>query len=576
MITLGISGLAHDAAIALVEDGRIRFALEEERVTRRKHQWGFPQRACATALAACGLACSDIDRVAFYWDDRAALMPALVNELRGLFDVSRPTIARMVRRLGAARSQRLVHEELRQLWQDALVPRVTFVDHHLSHALYAYRASGFPRALAVVIDGRGEYASVSAYLCDGDSLSRIRCVAMPASLGFVYGAVTQHLGFRPAADEYRVMGLAAYGRSDPSIDRFFEQLLPITADGFKVNLRFTRYQYAEAIDARWFGDAVDDVLGPPRKPSDPIEPRHADIARAAQSRYEQVVLTMLSDLAREQPSLPLVLAGGCAMNSVCNGRILRECGFPDFYVPAAPGDQGAAIGAAFSTFGYAATAAHVANNRRAQIGPAYTREEIDAAIRERRLPVQPCENPRDRLVDLLCAGQVGGVFLGALEFGPRALGGRSILADPRRADMKDRLNAKIKLREPFRPFAAAILHDQCREYTGREIQSDYMNIVMPVAEDKRSIIPAVMHADGSCRFQTVHELDGSPLGDIIRRFDVRTGVPLLLNTSFNVNGEPIVMTPSDAIDCYLRTDLDFLLMEDVLLRKEPASEVSAW
>ncbi|MBQ0933552.1 hypothetical protein KAK07_24725 [Ideonella sp. 4Y16] len=572
MITLGIAGLAHDAAAAVVEDGRVRFALEEERVTRRKNQWGFPFESCRAALAMCGLTPRDIDRVAFYWDDRAALIPAVLSELRGALDVRRPTLARIVRRWKAVGSNRLVRQALQEIWKNGALPPIDFVDHHLAHALYAHRSSGFERALSVVIDGRGEYASLTVYRCDADRVSCIQRVAMPSSLGFVYGAVTQHLGFHPAADEYRVMGLASFGQQDSALDRFFAALLPITPNGFKVNLHYTRYQHAESTDRRWLSEAVDTVLGPPRHRDGPIESRHADIARALQSRYEEVVLRILSGLARQDPGLPLTLSGGCAMNSVCNGRIFRESGFRDFFVPPAPGDQGAAIGAAFRGFSFRETARHVEFNRRAQVGPRYTREEVEHAVQARGLSPEQNKDPRARVIDLLCQGKVGAVFYGALEFGPRALGGRSILADARRADMKDRVNSKVKFREQFRPFAAAILRERTREYTGHDFRSDYMNLVMPLLSSKRAVVPAVVHEDGSCRFQTVCDLSDSVLRDLLRRFDERTGVPMLLNTSFNVNGEPIVMSPADAINCYLGTDIDFLLMEDVLLCKAAALE----
>jgi len=574
MITLGIAGLAHDAAVAVVQNGKLLFALEEERVTRRKNHWGFPNGAIDAAFAACGLTPAHIDRIAFYWNDRRALVPAALSEIRGLMDARRPTLARIARRWRAARTEPLVKEALRHAWRGAALPPLTFVDHHLSHALYAHRASGFERALAVVIDGRGEYASLTAYVFDRDRTCTVARIAMPASLGFVYGAVTQHLGFQPAADEYRVMGLAPYGHTDTALDSFFADLLQLRSGHFRVNLRYTRFQYNEDVDHPWLDAAVDAALGPPRRKDEPLSQRHADVARAMQVRYETIVLSLLSDLARRHPSLPLVLSGGCAMNSVCNGRIIRESQFPNFFVPAAPGDQGAAVGAALSTFPYDMVALHVDANRQAQLGPRFDRDQIESAVRQRCLRPEQVDDPVGKTVELLCEGRVGGIFMGALEFGPRALGGRSIVADPRRADMKDRVNAKVKLREPFRPFAATILRDRVHEFTGHDFESEYMNVVMPLLREKQALVPAVTHVDGSCRFQTLGEEGPPGFRNLVHRFAERTGVPMLLNTSFNVNGEPIVMSPADAIDCFLRTDIEFLLLEDVLLCK-PAPDLKA-
>lgn len=567
MITIGIAGLAHDAAVAIVRDGELLFALEEERVTRGKNDWGFPHGAIDVAMSACSLEPPNVDRIAFYWNDRAAFLRATLCEVGGILDVHRPTLARIARRWRAVRSHAMVEEALARSWRGAAMPSIDYVDHHLCHAIYAHRASGFDRALAVVIDGRGEYASLTAYVFDRDQVRLVYRIAMPASLGFVYGAVTQHLGFQPAADEYRVMGLAPYGHADGALDAFFSKLLPLTSNGFTVDLRYTRYQYCENVRDCWFHPAVDEALGPPRSKGDPLSQHHANVARAMQARYETIVLSMLSRLARWHPGLPLVLSGGCAMNSVCNGRILRESRFPGFYVPPAPGDQGAAVGAALSTFPYESAARHAESNRKAHLGPVFDRNQIASAVRERGLRPERVDDAVGRTVALLCEGRVGGIFMGALEFGPRALGGRSIVADPRRSDMKDRVNAKVKLRESFRPFAAAILRERVREFTGHDFESEYMNIVMPLLGDKHGVVPAVTHVDGSCRFQTVREGASHGFRNLVHRFAEQTGVPMLLNTSFNVNGEPIVMTPADAIDCYLRTDIDFLLLEDVLLCK---------
>ena len=568
VVTLGISALAHDPAVAVVEDGKVLFAVEEERVTRKKNAWVFPTQALDLALKTCQMGKSDVSQIAFYWDDAGTLLPALWAEWPGLFSPHVRSARRMMHRLRAARSNSLLRQTIEKLWHPLPPPRMRFLEHHMTHATYAYRASGFDRALAVVVDGRGEFASLTVYRCEGNSIRRVHQVNMPASLGFVYAAVTQYLGFNPAADEYRVMGLAPYGKEDANLRAFFEQLLARKHSGFQVDLRFTQYQNSEALTESWLSPAVTRYLGPRRTPQEDLEQRHADIAYALQFRYEEVLLGLLADLARANPGQPLVLAGGCAMNSVCNGRIARERIFPDLYIPPAPGDQGAAVGAALSVYDYSESARHHEVNRRAQLGPRYTAGEITESVFESGVAFETPRDPCLEVASLLASGQVGAVFEGAMEFGPRALGNRSILADPRQNFMKDRVNSKVKLREPFRPFAAAILRERTREYTDHDFDSEYMNMVMPVLPRMRGVIPAVTHADGSCRFQTVCRSRNAFLWNLINSFAGMTGVPAVLNTSFNINGEPIVMTPRDAVRCFLGTDIDFLLLETLLLRKD--------
>lgn len=567
MITIGISALAHDPAIAVVKDGQLLFALEEERVNRDKRACGFPSNALALTLALCQLEKERVSNIAYYWNDLGTLPLALLAEVRYVWSPYINTVTRMVDRVRAARSNALIREQINECWRPYSSPPIHFVDHHLSHAVYGHRLSGFKRALAVVIDGRGEFASLSAYLLNGERANCLQRVHMPASLGFVYGAVTQHLGFRPVCDEYRIMGLAAYGKRDEKLTSFFARLLPRRHIGFTVDMQYTNYQNSENPKLKWLSDKALEHLGQPRDPVAPIEQFHADIANALQSRYEDVVLGLLTDLANAYPTYPLVLTGGCAMNSACNGHILRAKLFPDVYVPPAPGDQGAAAGAALSLHPFSSTSNHLLSNRKAQLGPRYSDGEVEAYLHKIDFPYRKPANPIREVALLLRMGRIGAVFQGPMEFGPRALGNRSILADPRPSDMRMRLNAKIKFREEFRPFAASILREHVSEYTGHDFESEYMNIVMPVLQNKRDLIPAVIHADGSCRFQTVHKAENNFLWRLIHEFHHFTGVPLLINTSFNVNGEPIVMTPCDAFQCFCKTNIDFLLIQNFLLTK---------
>lgn len=571
MISIGISALGHDPAIAIVRDGEILYAVEEERVSRVKGEWCFPERALDQALDHCGFALNDVTDVAYYWNDLGSLPEAFRAEARSLLDRRVPTVHRLLRRIAAAFSNRKMTEIVRRRWGNHNVPRVSFIDHHHAHAHYAFRVSGFQRALVVVLDGRGENASVSVYVGEDGGLALTDRTYMPASLGFVYGAITQHLGFRPASDEYRVMGLAPYGVARDSLDRFFERLLRCERGRLIVDHRYTNYQRSEHPDCPWLSPRAFEWLGPPRLRDQPVESRHADIARALQARYEAVAFAILEEYKEKHPDLPLVLAGGCAMNSVFNGKLVRSRLFEEVFIPAAPGDQGAAIGAALSLFSHRQTSLHVASNRSARLGPAFSREVIIAALKDVDLPFTEPADLVAEIARLMANGQIGGLFEGRMEFGPRALGGRSIIADPRPRAMRDRINAAVKLREPFRPFAASILAPRVAEYVdaGCDFESPYMNMVMPVRAERRDAIAAVCHVDGSCRFQTVSSRE-SFIYRLIEAFDAVTGIPMILNTSFNQNGEPIVMSPSNAISCFARTSLDFLVIGDFLVRREPA------
>jgi carbamoyltransferase len=567
MRILGIAGFAHDAAVAVVIHGRLVFAVENERVTRRKGEWTFPTTGIELALRRCDLKHSDIDLICFYWDDAGNLINALKNEAKNVPRFGASVLSRMRSRISAASSNREVVETLRAIWPCAL-PRVEFIDHHYAHARYAYLVSGYETSACLIVDGRGEFATASVYDCVDGRLSLRWQQGMPASLGYVYGAVTQHLGFEPLADEYRVMGLAPYGNDDAALDAWFERLLSFDGNSLRVAPELIEYHRDERPNRPWLSAKAHVVLGSPRRSSEPLTPRHADIALAAQKRYETVFLELAEFARRTTGRSHLVLGGGCAMNSVANGKLTRFGLFENVFVPPAPGDQGCAIGAALAHVDHGIARVHAKHNASPFLGPSYTAHELVDTLRRNKLAYST-ENVIERAAALISTGRIGAVFDGAMEFGPRALGNRSIVADPRVAETRDRLNAVVKMREAFRPFAGAVFDDTMDAYFDRAVESPYMNVVVQVREHARALIPAIVHVDGSCRIQTLSR-DQTLFARLLQRFEEITGIGILVNTSFNIKGEPIVMTPEDAVRCFYGTGLDFLLLGECLLEKPNA------
>jgi carbamoyltransferase len=463
------------------------------------------------------------------------------------------------------------------------------VEHHLAHMASAYLVSPFREAAVVSVDGMGDFASAAWGRGQGDAIAVDGRIAFPHSLGIFYQALTQYLGFNAYGDEYKVMGLAAYG--SPRYAATLRRVLASDADGrFALDLSIFRH-HTDAIGGLWNGRAptydvlfsgkLETLLGPRRRPGEELAERHRDVAASAQAVYEDALLDLLVAVQKSTRMTQLALAGGCAMNSVANGKIARMTGFRDVYVPPAPGDAGGAIGAAL-------VARQRAGGRRAFVmdhaawGPACDAVELGRAVDEQAeaLRAAGCDIAVFRDGDALCkrtahaiaGGKVVGWFQGAAEWGPRALGQRSILADPRRADMRDILNVRIKRRESFRPFAPAVLQEAAADWFENvvpgPIDVPFMSQVLPVKRDKRVLIPAVTHIDGSARLQTVSRRSNPRFWQVIDAFDAITGVPMLLNTSFNEN-EPIVLSPRDALACFLRTSMDALVLGDTFIERMP-------
>lgn len=550
-VPLPIGDVGHDAAAVVIRHGQPVFAVEEERLSRFKHTMGLPRLAAAACAQALGLPLEALP-AAHYLDLSEAHLarhvqatgggdPRVEQAIRAEFDRTRSAV-------GAVREA---------------FPRLEAVDHHLAHAASAYYLSGFERSLVLVMDGNGESASLSLYLGEGPDLRPLLSLPATSSLGLLYAFGTHFLGFEPIEDEYKVMGLAAYGEDDTYLP-FFEGQIQWLEEG-----RFTLPALLKdpaSRTLRWSRK-----LGPARQPDEPIEARHIALAAGLQKALERTVLRLLEPFEGTQRTRHLCLAGGVALNCSLNGVLDRSGLFDELFVQPAAGDPGAAMGAALIAERRSGTPVQAGRMRTPFLGPAYDAGQIDAALtaHAQDLSWERPANLLDRSVDLLEAGQVLGWFQGRMEFGPRALGNRSILADPRRPDMKDRVNRAVKKREEFRPFAPSVTAEAADTFFQlRNLdQYEHMTVAVKARPERASELPAVVHVNGTSRVQVVRREANPRYWELLTRMGQRTGVPILLNTSFNVRGEPIVCSPEDAIRCFLGTGLDALVLEDVLVFK---------
>ena len=594
MRILGISAYYHDSAAALVVDGRVVAAAQEERFTRRKHDARFPEHAVRFCLAHAQAGPDAIDTVVFYEKPFLKFERLLETYLafapRGYrsFAMAMPLWIRE-----KLFQKDLLARQLTQLGFTLPSARMLFTEHHQSHAASAFFPSPFDEAVVLTMDGVGEWATTSVSVGNGNTLQPIREIHFPHSLGLLYSAFTYYTGFKVNSGEYKVMGLAPYGT--PRFTReIYESLIDVKPDGsFRLNLDYFDYctglRMTNERFARLFGR-------PARHPDEPLEPFHMDVAASAQAVTDDIMLRLTRALAAEFRLPNLCLAGGVALNCVANGKVLRDGSFHRVWVQPAAGDAGGAVGAALAAYHE-----HHGGDRLAPCGPdgmsgSYLGPEYSQSVIERdlqaagaRFEVAPDDAAMIALTaDALAAGQAVGWFQGRMEFGPRALGARSILGDPRSPSMQKTLNLKVKYRESFRPFAPSVLREDVADWFDLQSDSPYMLIVADVKEahrrqmtaaeenlfgiDKlnvvRSTIPAVTHVDYSARVQTVHP-DTNPLYyGLLEAFKARTGCPVLVNTSFNVRGEPIVCTPDDAFRCFMGTDLDLLVVGRVVLRKD--------
>ncbi|MGI9326710.1 MAG: carbamoyltransferase family protein [Pseudomonadales bacterium] len=595
---LGLSAYYHDSAAALLIDGEIVAAAQEERFTRTKHDPDFPANAIRYCLAEANLDLSDIDQVVFYdkpfikferlletyltyapkgFRSFAAAMPVWLKEKLLL----KSTLKRELGQLLPAQSNEL--------------PTLLFAAHHQSHAASAYYPSPYSDAAVLCLDGVGEWATTSVWRGQGGNLTPLWEIQFPHSLGLLYSAFTYFTGFKVNSGEYKLMGLAPYGKPT-YVDQITSKLIDVKPDGtFRLNMKYFNYCTGLTMTSSKFDELFD---GPPRQPEAQLTQREMDIAASIQQVTEDIVLKLAATIHQETGAKNLCLAGGVALNCVANGRILRESAFDNVWIQPAAGDAGGALGCAQAVWYESHPDSKVQSGgdsmRGSYLGPRFGATEIESALQEAGAPYKKLEADSlyDAVAKLIDEGNVIGWFQGRMEFGPRALGGRSILGDPRNREMQTTLNLKIKYRESFRPFAPSVIADDVSDWFELESASPYMLIVAQVepsirtkAEELpgdlfgieqlkqvRSALPAITHVDYSARVQTVHEQTNPAYYRLLQAFKKRTGCGVLVNTSFNVRGEPIVCTPQDAYRCFMRTEMDYLVLENYILDKRDQPE----
>jgi len=582
MVILGINAFHGDVSAVLLRDGELVAAVEEERFRRVKHWAGFPREAIRTCMEMAGVMPKGVDHFAISRNPRANLLRKAIFTL-----LNRPRLGLVRDRAkNAGRVLDVTNILSEQLGVSSKVVRERFhwVEHHPAHLASAFFVSPFDEAAVCAIDGFGDFVSTSSAIGRGTALEVLERVYFPHSLGLVYLAITQYLGFPKYGDEYKVMGLAPYGA--PDYVGALRQLIHLTPDGrFELDLSYFRH-WSDGVSMTWddgeptmdpvYTRKLEELLGPARNPGEPLESRHEAIAASLQVVFEEVAFHVLNALHRKTRVPRLCLAGGCAMNSVLNGKIRERTPFEEVYIQPAAADNGTALGAAFYVWHQVLRQPRRFVMEHGFWGPEFNDAELGEALKARsqELTEQGCGIIKVEDEDELCRetseriaeGKIVGWFQGRMEWGARALGNRSILADPRRADMREIINTRIKFREKFRPFAPSILEESVHEYFVGAVPDPFMIQVYPVRPEKRSVIPAVTHVDGSGRLQTVNRQANPLYWQLLKAFEKLTGVPVLLNTSFNEN-EPIVHKPAEALDCFLRTKMDVLVMGKYLVEK---------
>jgi carbamoyltransferase len=572
MIVLGVNAYHGDASAALLVDGQLVAAAEEERFNRVKHCAGFPRLAVEYCLKEAGARIDDVDHIAIGRSPRAHLLDkvsfALTHRpsLSAVRDRVRNTLKAASPRTSLARSLGIDPERLRA--------RVHGVEHHRAHMASAFFASGWDDATVASVDGFGDFVSTMWGSGRGTKIDVAGRVSFPHSLGIFYSAITQFLGFPKYGDEYKVMGLSAHGA--PDLVPKLRKVLRVGNGTFELGLEYFQHHTkgvamtweGEPSFARIYTDALSELLGPPREHRAEVTDRDTALAASAQALFEEALFEVLATAARHSSSKRLCLAGGCAHNSLAAGKIVPRGLFSDVFVQPAAGDAGTALGAALFIQHHKLGLPRRFVQSASSYGPQYSEQEIESLLRKQGVEFRVLDDAAlvERVAQDLVGGAVVGWFQGRMEWGPRALGNRSILADPRRHDVQDLMNEKIKRREMFRPFAPALPLENVAEYFEQTAPDPFMTKVYAIKPDKRAVIPAVAHVDGTGRLQTVTRSENPKYYDLLRAFGRHTGVPVLLNTSFNEN-EPIVCTPKEALDCYLRTKMDVLVMENAYITR---------
>ncbi|MBI5375704.1 MAG: carbamoyltransferase [Candidatus Schekmanbacteria bacterium] len=561
MYILGISCFYHDSAACLLKDGELIAAAQEERFTRKRHDPDFPENAVKYCLEKGGITISDLDHVGFY-DKPFIKFERILLTYIATFPKSFPSF-----------SKALPVWLKEKLWTKRVIQEKTgfegdilFIQHHQSHAASSFLVSPFEEAAILTVDGVGEWATATYGVGRGNKIEIKKEINFPHSLGLLYSAFTYYLGFKVNSAEYKVMGLAPYG-NPTYYDLILKELVDLRDDGsFMMNMKYFAYDYGLTMTNGKFDKLFG---GPPRESESKLEQKHKDIAASVQKVTEEIVLRMARHLYKETGLSNLCMAGGVALNCVANGRILRETPFKNIFVQPAAGDAGGAVGVASYIYHSLLGNPRKYVMKHAYYGPEFSNDEIRNYLDSRNVKYHELktEDLIQKTARLITEQNVIGWFQGRMEFGPRSLGNRSIIADATNAANRDVVNLKIKFRESFRPFAPSVLEEKSAEYFELDCPSPYMLLVAQVRENKR-MIPAVTHVDNSARIQTVNREENKIFYDLISEYEKISGVPVIINTSFNVRGEPIVCTPHDAYMCFMRTNMDYLVMGDFLLDKK--------
>ena len=580
MKIIGINAFHADSSACLVIDGKLISAVEEERFNRIKHWAGFPIKSIKYCLEQSNLNISDIDHISINIDPKA-------NYLKKLLFLAkhRPSFSLVFDRIKKKKKYNSIKEIINEEFKDyQFNGQINNIEHHYAHLSSAFHVSPFKEACILSVDGFGDFASTAWGYGKENDIKIDKKIFFPHSLGIFYQAITQYLGFKNYGDEYKIMGLAPYGK--PNYINELKKILLINSNGsFKLNLDFFKF-HKENFNYKWddgkveidnlYSNKLEELIGPERKKEEDLNQFHKDLAHSTQKVYEEAFLNILNNLHEKYQIDNLCIAGGCGMNSVANGKIKNQTKFKNIYIQPAAGDAGGSIGSAFATHFKNSNNKRSFQMKHAYWGTSFSEDEILECLNKssEKIIYENCtfekvaddKNLNSTVAKAISVGKVVGWFQGRMEWGPRALGNRSILGDPRRSDMKDILNLKIKRRESFRPFAPSILREYVKDWFENDDEVPFMMKVYQIKKNKRNEIPAVTHVDGSGRLQTVYKDTNEKYYNLIKEFYNITNIPILLNTSFNEN-EPIVSNPQEALDCFLRTKMDILTLGNYLIQR---------
>lgn len=573
MYILGISCYSHEASCCLIKDGEIRSLLEEERFNRKKHTCAFPENAIKHCLTMEGITFKEIEKITFFWAPCKEVSGNLYHVLRffpkSLNLLTAPLGSEELSFFKRVHAMRHVGQHIKKCFGLKSSPRIEFIEHHLCHAASAFFVSPFKESAILTIDGRGESTTTMMSVGRGNKIQKVKEIKVPHSLGHLYAAVTDYLGFRPFFDEWKVMGLSAYGKD--AFVKDFEKCLILTKEGgFRLNLKY--FQFHTHGQKSWVSDFFIKTFGPRRKDTDPYDQRHFDVAFALQRLIEKTGVYLSQHLHAITGIPNLCMTGGVVLNCLMNKRIIQETSFKNYFFQPIASDAGTSLGSALYTCHHLLDKERSFRFDSTYLGTEFTNTQIEDVLKTKGVRYKRSEHIARETARHIADGEIVGWFQGRMEAGPRALGNRSITVSPMDSNMKQRLNDRVKKREFFRPFAPSVLEERVNDYfvIPKEQLSPYMILVGDVRKDQRNRIPAVTHVDGTARVHTVNKEVNPRYWELIKEFEAITGTPVLLNTSFNEN-EPIVATPEQALDCFLRTEFDVLAIGDYLVEKKYVS-----